>query len=835
MSRVLPVLALIVGAPSLRAADSVRLDLYGDALPNGALVRYGSARLRHPAEPSHLAFSRDGKWLVSVGGDPKSSAVVWDTTTGKARASLEGKGFAAAEFAPNGMVYLAAIEPTCVAWDPITGKSRALANLKVNDEARAGRAICVSPDGQTVGVGCDKGLIVWLDATSGKERGRFERRGQVDIQAMQYSANGSLVAVRAGPMDVFLVDALGFRITRSYQLVEDNYPSFSAVALNPLGNWLAVAASYNSGKNQVRLFETGSDELAQGFAPPAVSPVALHFSPDGGTLFGLLDDGKLFRWQSRDGKETLIADTSEAVKVARFQADGKLLAVANNMGFIRLVRTSDGKRLLPESPTSSYVSAFVGGNDGKLVVSRDVMGKLDIWDRVSGNIRRTITKLDSPSVSQDGIWMAAWKPDRTGFAVLDLNTGKEVWQSSAFEYGRELSFSPDSRLLASARTNPAAVDIWDVRSGHLRTTLQPTAKNVEYAEPFLSWSPDGHSLLAIDRERNSQGISCGFNSRQITISKEAGTASIWEVATGQLRWSRPISWLPDPSVATAWCPNGSRLVMIQNRILATYRVGNSVPLSEMLLPSEARSVSVSADCRWTAVGFKDGTIRVWASKGTEQRIGQGHTGAISSLAFIPDSTQLLSASVDGTALLWDVAAMTKYTEPIVASPRADLEKSWADLATAKGQVVLTLFEGFASQPKETVRFFKEHLKPAAAPNTERIAKLILELGAAKYEVREKAHRQLLALGEQAEPMLQNSVSKPNNAEAKRRIETLFKELASPPVEPDTIRQLRAVELLEQIGTSDARDLLKLLTEGDPAARFTKDAAAALKRLPRRPD
>ena len=42
--------------------------------------------------------------------------------------------------------------------------------------------------------------------------------------------------------------------------------------------------------------------------------------------------------------------------------------------------------------------------------------------------------------------------------------------------------------------------------------------------------------------------------------------------------------------------------------------------------------------------------------------------------------------------------------------------------------------------------------------------------------------------------------------------------------------MRAVEVLERIGTSEAAELLKALAKGTPAARVTKEAKASLERL-----
>ncbi len=47
-------------------------------------------------------------------------------------------------------------------------------------------------------------------------------------------------------------------------------------------------------------------------------------------------------------------------------------------------------------------------------------------------------------------------------------------------------------------------------------------------------------------------------------------------------------------------------------------------------------------------------------------------------------------------------------------------------------------------------------------------------------------------------------------------------------------QLRALEVLEHIGTAEARSLLEDLAKGVPEARLTREAKASLTRLAKRP-
>ena len=57
--------------------------------------------------------------------------------------------------------------------------------------------------------------------------------------------------------------------------------------------------------------------------------------------------------------------------------------------------------------------------------------------------------------------------------------------------------------------------------------------------------------------------------------------------------------------------------------------------------------------RIVAGGHTDNMVRVWDSAtGRELRCYEGHTSAVTRVAFFPDGKRLVSASRDGTARIW---------------------------------------------------------------------------------------------------------------------------------------------------------------------------------------
>jgi hypothetical protein len=235
-------------------------------------------------------------------------------------------------------------------------------------------------------------------------------------------------------------------------------------------------------------------------------------------------------------------------------------------------------------------------------------------------------------------------------------------------------------------------------------------------------------------------------------------------------------------------------------------------------------VVFSADGRVLAAGGgKD--ARIWeTATGLVRRRFTGHQGPVHAIALSADGTRLAVATQDTTALVWDV---TGRAGTAVELNDSDLKGAWDDLALADGDRSGAALARLAADPQRSLPWLRRHLRPAVAPDAETVQKLVADLDSKTFTVRKKAQQALEELDEAAAPALRRALKTPRSAEQQRHIEELLEKAAD--LSPGRLRQVRAVEALERIGTAEA---LALLTElaGGAEARLTREARASKDRL-----
>jgi hypothetical protein len=176
---------------------------------------------------------------------------------------------------------------------------------------------------------------------------------------------------------------------------------------------------------------------------------------------------------------------------------------------------------------------------------------------------------------------------------------------------------------------------------------------------------------------------------------------------------------------------------------------------------------------------------------------------------------------------------------LAAPPREleakELEAVWSDLAGDDPVKVRRGVWALSGSPKAVLPLLKEALTQKTPPDVDkrRVARLIAELDDDSFDVREKASAELEKVGTGAAAAMREALEKDPSAESRRRLEALLGKIDRGAA-PAQLRALRAVEVLENVGTPEARRLLEALAKNSPHAELARAAKAARGRLDEKP-
>jgi hypothetical protein len=468
--------------------------------------------------------------------------------------------------------------------------------------------------------------------------------------------------------------------------------------------------------------------------------------------------------------------------------------------------------------------------------------------------------------------------------VWDATTGEPLCHIRRGGWARNCVFSADGRRLFCAWTDDK---IWvcDARTGERQHVLRledPDRPDSSQSGLSMHLSADGKTLVAFSsyyqkqdggrryqetlitgwdtstlkqvfRRRHPEAghwpaVSADVRVLAVAPSGEEergkvmglGPLRLEDLATGELLLTfpavegqtRPFAFSPDGRLLAASnfrTKAGQDGRRTPERTLRLLEVATAAKVLSLPLGDQDR-VAFSADGRLLAVYAPGQAILLWdLRQGRELRPPTVLDTEVTSLAFSPDGRRLLSGLGDSTLLVWDVGAR----EAVAKLGREGVARAWADLAAADAARAFRARGALASSPAEAVALLKERLRPAQAADAQVVRQLLADLRSERFAVRDRAERALGGLGDLAEGALRRAMAGGPPLEVRRRLEGLLARLRRPLTEPEALRSVRAVAVLEDLATPAARGLLAVLAGGAPDSRLTRDARSALERLQRR--
>ncbi len=724
------------------------------------------------------------------------------------RPPAPGRPLAGVDQCPSGVALsadgrLVALDqgPAVGVWDAATG--RRVGGVAVPAGARFVR---FSPDAALL-VGDDDGTLAVADWRAGNLRVLLRQPNLANPSTMYglYAPVGRLIVaggLAGGGLRAFDPDT-GRPV---YHLPAGG----EAAAVSPDGRTLAVAGELpvedDEGRRAVlvRLHDLATGGPVGRFVVDGVGgSLGLGFAPGGRTLaVGGRAGGCLVAVPSGRELWRLAGGAADPA----FTPDGRTLVAAAEPR-LRVWDAATGRERAA-GPAVGDGGAVAVSPDGRRVATHDWdADAFRLWDAAIGRHLRRLPLAGRKGFTA-GLWFAAggrelaagWAEGRV--ERWDAETGERLGESRLSRVLAEMWPSPDGRRVA-ALTDP------DGGGGMRRLAAWGAAGRRVLARPLrsaghaLAWTPDG---------------------RAVAFAGERAAGGPW-ADDGRVR--RP---LPGAD------PNGRPRPSDDGRLVVAPLAGEADRLGVWETASLRPVARLPVDGRWCgavlrgpglAVLVSDADLLVWGlAAGRERcrwRLPGDFTGGygVCAVAGSPDGRWVLAVLSDGTALVWPVPADTA----VRAGP-ADVSRWLEELGSADAGRAFVAARRLADGPAAgVVPALRMQLRPDARG-------IGLWESAARW-VLESAADRLDGLADEVAPAVSRRVGEEAAASVRDGLPAARDRLAGPPLSDDAARRVRAVGVLEQLGTADARRLLGEVAGGPPSPEG-RAARAALVRLAGRP-
>jgi WD40 repeat protein len=835
-----------------------RADRDGDPLPQGALLRLGTARLRHGDPIQVLTYSPDGSLLLSTASDRMAlhpTTCLWEAATGRLLQRLPaGRMESVTSFSRDGKtVALFGSDSRLHLYNIADGRRlRRLAPLPFNWWTAA-----LSPDTKILAAlaSPDLSIRLWdcdadreLPALCGPIQGP-PAPNKHSHYLLSFSPDGKRLAAAGGEGEVISVRIWDVRSRKELTALPGPEGTVRLVSFSPNGKLLAVA-SHPGGLHVLE---------------PAGRRVLLRLPAHIEGLF--TPDSKVLAVRAGDGIDLVDVATGKVLPglrglgerwaCAAFAPDGKVLAVAETEHRIRLWDVATGRPLRATDGHAGPVEATACSPDGRTLATCGADRTIRLWEAATGNELRRIVTPEQPLPNDgapdprppllaflaDGKMLGAAWPNGGAF-LWDTATGKPRRSPiPPEEAARPRAFSPDGRLLLSAGRD-GSVSLWELDSG----------RQVRWLPPPKNWStlnPNTNATAtAVGLSPDSRLVAAAWGGPHQGGGSFVPHLRLWEMASGRERrsimFSRFMGDLPGdettaPMQSPVWpllfSPDGRTVAIGLDGVIHLWDLASHRELRRLYTGHSLNGAAVAfaPDGRLVAVGHRDAFSLSDVATGEVLCRADGHYGAVTSLAFSADGRRLITGGADTTALVWDVPALLREGKKrAVELSASQLEALWQDLGGEDGVKADRAVWALTAAPDRVVPFLRERLRPVAAPDERRVAQLVADLASDQFAVRERAAKALERLGDVAAPALRRAIDGKPSVELRRRVEQLLAKADAPITDPERLRPLLAAEALERIDTRQAREILTALASGASGARLTREAQAALGRLAKRP-
>lgn len=514
-----------------------------------------------------------------------------------------------------------------------------------------------SPDGSLLAVGTDVG--VWLyEVASGKEMALFTGyTGRIDT--LDFSPDGKKLASGGFVNPIIQIwDAHTGNKLNTIELIEKK-DRISSLAFTD-DNRILTSIDLFGTITHYNLVNKTQDILDVSSGPHGGLAV---FSPDRRSIASEYE-GKIYLWDSKSGKQqtyfkghssrlkgdsfinAVISDIFNTPMYAditsfAFSPDGKILASGSLDETVKLWNIIDGYKIATLKGHREVIVTVAFSSDGKTLATGDGENTIKLWDVSSKRERATLSGHSNGIItlmfSPDGNTLASGSQDGT-IRLWNPKTAKEIgiFATGHVESVNSIAFNKNGSSLASTAFD-GTVDIWSIKTARELNTITDYQSN---SMSLSAFSHDGSLLASYGR---------------IYKDGSPGRIRLWRVGSGDELlgpWNK-INISVDELLFTH-----------DNKFLYA-NTSKGIRCWDILIgeeffpfgaePARGRRLTITPDGKHIALETFHGLLRVWDID-AQSDLNIPIKKKVDGISFSPDSMYLVQSHFKDGLVLWELSS-----------------------------------------------------------------------------------------------------------------------------------------------------------------------------------